>query len=121
MPNHIVRVYEVHNTYPNNAPIINGLKLVEQWSRGIVDLIDFNGNTTQYSVFVMENGDRFFARSTNVLQNSSGKVAITGVGPITGGTGKLEAMQGIVRTATNIDFKTSSTETQNDIEYSIGK
>jgi hypothetical protein len=30
VPNHIVRVFEVHNTYPNNAPIINGLKCLSE-------------------------------------------------------------------------------------------
>jgi hypothetical protein len=121
VPNHIVRVFETHAAFPNNAPVINGLKLVEWWSRGIVDLIDSNGSTTQYSVFVMENGDKFFARSTNVLQNTSGKTAITGVGYVTGGTGKFAAIQGIVRQVTNIDFKANSLESQNGIEYSIGK
>jgi hypothetical protein len=29
VPNHIVRVFEAHRTYPGNAPLINGLKLVE--------------------------------------------------------------------------------------------
>jgi hypothetical protein len=31
-PEHIVRTFEIHFTYPNNAPIINGLRLVETWA-----------------------------------------------------------------------------------------
>ena len=27
VPNHMVRIFDLHRTYPNNAPVINGLKL----------------------------------------------------------------------------------------------
>jgi hypothetical protein len=122
-PNHVVRVFESHNTTSNNAPVINGLKVVEFWSRGITDLTDGNGPTTQYSVFTMENGDKFFVRFTNVVQNISGKITATGVGIITGGTGKLAAIQGIARQDSIIDPRQGGVpgDTQVDIEYSIGK
>ena len=122
-PNHIVRVYESHNTLLNNAPVINGLKLVEFWNRGITDLTDGNGPTTQYSVYAMENGDKFFVRFANVVQNVSGKITATGVGTITGGTGRLAAIQGIARQVSVIDPRPGGVpgDTQVDIEYSIGK
>jgi hypothetical protein len=120
--NHVVRAFEVHRTYPDNPPVINGLKLVETWERGYVDLIDGNGPVTQYSMYVMENGDKFFARSAGVVQsNGAGKVSATDVGYITGGTGKFATIQGIIRVAANIDRKTGFNETQDDIEYTIGK
>jgi hypothetical protein len=121
VPNHIMRVFEVHRTFPNDAPVFNGLKLVDQWDRGIVDQIAGNGSNSEYHIFVMENGDRFFARGTNVLQRTSDNVVITGVGFITGGTGKFAAMQGTLRASTNIDLKTGANENQTDIEYSVGK
>jgi len=121
VPNHIVRVYEIHRTFANNAPVISGLKLVEEWDRGIAELIDGNGSSTQNTEYVMENGDRFCARSTNLLQATAGKVAGRQLGYVTGGTGKFAAIQGIVRASFNIDFKTGFNETQTDIEYSIGK
>lgn len=120
-PNHIVRVYETHGTFPNNAPVIDGLKLVEVWSRGIADLTDGNGSSMGYTVFVMENGDRLFSRLTNVLQNTAGKVAVTSSGSITGGTGRFTGAQGIARQATNLDFRTGFVETLYEIEYAIGK
>jgi hypothetical protein len=122
VPNHIVRVYEVHRTYPNNAPVINGLKLVETWQRGIADLTDGNGNSIVYFVYVMENGDKLFVRGAAVLQSTSGKLTGTNVGHITGGTGKLAAIQGIVRFVTNFDLKAGGVpgDTQTEIEYSIG-
>jgi hypothetical protein len=121
VPNHTVRVFEIHRTFPNGAPVINGLRLVEEWDRGIADLIDGNGSATQYLVFVMENGDRLFARTANVVQSTSGKLTVTVVGYITGGTGKFATIQGIVRTVGNFDYKTGFTENQTDIEYTVGK
>lgn len=121
VPNHIVRIFEVRGTYPNNPPIINGVKLVESWARGIGDRIDGNGPATQYNVFVMENGDRFFARINAVVQSVSGNLTSTQVGPITGGTGQLTAMRGTVRIFTTFNYNTGFNESQYDIDYSVGK
>jgi len=120
-PNHIVRIFEIHRTFPNDAPVINGLKLVESWERGTADYIDGSGPGTQYSVYVMENGDRFFSRTALVVQNASGKVTATGAGYITGGTGKFAAVQGIVRGVVVFDPKAGFNDGQFDIEYSIDK
>ena len=37
---HHVRVYEIQRTFPNNAPVINGVALKEQWTRAISDYTD---------------------------------------------------------------------------------
>jgi hypothetical protein len=116
-----VRVYELLQTYPNNAPVINGLKLVEVRTGGIGDRIDGSGDGTLYYVFVLENGDRFFARNTNVVQSIAGKLTSTQVGYITGGTGKFVGMQGIVRGSSIFDLKAGTNDGQGTIEYSIGK
>jgi hypothetical protein len=123
VPNHIVRVFEVHTTFPNNAPVIGGLKPVEIWQRGITDLTDGNGNTTSYLVYVMENGDKFFVRGASVVQNTAGKLTATAVGHITGGTGKLAAIQGTTRNVTSFDLKAGGVpgDSQTEIEYSLGK
>src|SRR5258708_20372458 len=59
VPNHIMRAYEARRTFPNDAPVINGLKLVEEWDRGIADLADGNGTATQITVYVTANADNF--------------------------------------------------------------
>jgi hypothetical protein len=119
-PKHIVRVFEVHRTYPGNAPVIDGLKLVEEWDRGVGDLTNGNGSSTTFSIYVMENGDRFFARSAVVVETASGKLRSTNVGYITGGTGAFRGMQGFVRASSDYDPQTGLGNNQTDIEYSIG-
>jgi hypothetical protein len=117
---HQVRSFELYRTFPNNAPVFNGIKLKETWGRGISDYIDNNGTATQYSVYVLENGDKFFTRVT-VLAHSvgSGKFTNMSVGYITGGTGKLAGIQGIIRSSGISDPKSGFNEVQTDIEYSI--
>ena len=123
IPNHIVRIFEIRHTFPNNAPVINGLKVVEEWDRGVVELIDGNGSAApNYIIYVMENGDKFFTRIASLVQTTpDGKFTVTTVGYITGGTGKLTGIQGTVRGSANIDYKAGFNENQIDIEYTIGK
>jgi hypothetical protein len=120
VPNHVVRVFDVHRTH-RNGPMINGVRLVEEFARGMTDVTDSNGTSVGYGVYVMENGDRFFARFTQVNKNSSGKIAASGVGPITGGTGKLADIHGVVQFVVNFDLKSGFNEQQTDIDYTIGK
>lgn len=121
VPNHILRAYDVHTTYANNAPVINGVKLVESSITGIGDRFDGSGDGRRYYVFVMENGDRFFVRDSQTVQNRSGKTNDTGSGFITGGTGKFAGMHGSVLQNGSFDIKSGLVEGQYDIEYWIEK
>ena len=123
VPNHIVRAWEVHRTYPNAPPTFNGIKLVEEWERGIGDRIDGNGDGRFYHVYVMENGDKFFVRNEAIIQRTAtGKLASVGAGHIFGGTGKLESIQGTTRNATTFDPKAGvADEGELDIEYLMGR
>jgi len=121
-PDHQVRSFEIYRTFPANPPVINGMKVKEQWTRGVSDYIGNNGTATTYGVFVLENGDKFFTRST-VLAHSAGAGKLTNltVGYIIGGTGKLAGIHGITRSSGSADLKTGVNETQFDIEYTIDK
>jgi len=70
IPGHQARLFEIRRTYGNDAPIINGLKLKEQWTRGMSDYIDNNGPAIIYNVWVLENGEKFFVRTSLVAQSS---------------------------------------------------
>jgi hypothetical protein len=121
MPNHVLRSFELHRTYSDNEPVINGLRLVEEWDRGIADYVKTNGSGTVYSTYLMENGDKFFARTALLVQTDSERLVVSNVGIVTGGTGKFAGMQGIVRMSTTIEAKTKVNYSQTEIEYSISR
>jgi len=95
------------------------MKIVESWTRGVSDYTDNNGEGTTYSVYVLENGDRFFTRGSLVAVQSPGATNLTAttVGPITGGTGKLSRINGMARTSTSANPTAGVNEIQVDIEY----
>ena len=126
VPGHQVRVFELFRAYPNDAPMINGVRLVESWSRGLSDYTDTNGPNTGYTVYVMEGGDKFFVRTATVAQNNvnpdgSRKAVSTSAGNITGGTGKFANIKGFVRTVNVFDAKAGYNDSQTEIEYSVAK
>jgi hypothetical protein len=122
VPGHQVRVFEIYRTYPNNPPVINGVKLKESWTRSISDYTDNNGPANGYAVYVLENGDKFFYRYSGLSQSTGpGKIASTTVGSITGGTGKLVGIQGMIRSTSVAEPKAGMIETQSDIEYWMDK
>ena len=119
VPGHQVRIFEVHRAYPGNAPAINGTKIVESWTRGISDYTDNNGEAHTYSVYVLENGDKFFTRGTLIAIQSpeESNLSATTVGPIIGGTGKLSRINGMARSTTSANPKTGLNETHVEISY----
>jgi hypothetical protein len=123
VPNHIVRVFELHYAVSgNDAPLINGLKLKEVWQRGTADIADGVGTTSSYFLYLMENGDRFFVRNEAIIRRAgAGKMASVGAGHIFGGTGKLGSIQGTTRNGTTFDPKTGvAHDAELDIEYAMG-
>jgi hypothetical protein len=118
IPNHVVRAFELRRV-PASPAVIGGVKLIEDTNWGLTDLVDGNGSATVYSVYALENGDKFFARANLVIENSGGKLTATQVGRITGGTGKLVGIQGSTRVVTHFDIQSGFNEAQTDIEYSI--
>jgi hypothetical protein len=117
-PGHTVGIFEIHRTFAANAPVVNGLKLKETWTRGYSDYMQSNGLSTNYQTFVAENGDRFYAVSHTMGQaDEAGKRSTLSVGQITGGTGKFAGMRGLVRAQGASDGKRGFNETQAEIEY----
>jgi hypothetical protein len=116
---HQVRIFEVHRTYPADAPAINGTKIVESWSRGFSDYTSNNGEGTTYGVYVLENGERFFTRGALIAAQKPESSNLTAliVGPIMGGTGTLARMRGMVRISGTANPKAGTNEMQVDIEY----
>jgi hypothetical protein len=121
VPDHILRVFEIRRTYPNDAPVIAGVKIKESWVRGTGDRIEGVGPIIQHVEFVMENGDRIFARMDGIVESSSRKGTGTIAGRITNGTGKFAGMQGAIREIAKFDIKAGMNENRTEIDYSVGK
>ena len=119
---HQLVMFEIHRTFPSNAPVINGVKLKETWTRGYADYINSNGLSTNYTLYVLENGDKFYTYSGTMGQaDATEKRTTVAVGQIRGGTGKFAAMKGLVRSTGISDGKAGLNETQAEIEYWIAK
>ncbi len=119
---HQLVMFEIHRTFPSNAPVINGVKLKETWSRGYADYVNSNGLSTNYAVYVLENGDQFHTLSSTMGQaDAAGKRTTVSVGHIRGGTGKFAAMKGLLRSTGLSDGKAGFNETQAEIEYWFAK
>jgi hypothetical protein len=118
---HVVRAFEIHTTFPDKAPNMNGVKQVESWGRGFGDRIDGSGSLTEYDVDVYENGDKVFSTEVGVIQNIAGQLISTSVGHYTGGTGKFAAIQGSYRYSCPFNLNTGVVECQGDGEYWFGQ
>lgn len=121
-PGHQLTLFEIHRTFPSNAPVIGGVKLKETFTRGYADYINSNGLSVNYTVYTLDNGDKFYSHSSTMGQaDAAGKRTTVGVGQILGGTGKFAAMKGLVRSTGVSDGKANFNETQTEIEYWIAK
>jgi hypothetical protein len=116
---HQVRVFELKRVYPANAPVIGGMKIVESWTRGISDYTNNSGEARTYSIYVLENGDKFFTRGSLVaIQGPEARnLTATTAGPITGGTGQFARINGMTRMITLANPQTGMNETQIEIDY----
>ena len=90
----------------------------EQWTRGMSDYIDNNGPALIYNVWILENGEKFFVRTSLVAQSSGdGKLTNMTSGVITGGTGSLARIRGIINSHGPSEPKAGVNANQTDIDY----
>jgi hypothetical protein len=121
IPGHIVRIFDLVRNHRENPPVVNGAKIVEETARGLTDIINGNGSSVVYSVFITENGDKFFARLTQVSTGEGGNVSAVATGPITGGTGKFEKIHGLVKLVVKFNVTNGFNEGTEDIDYTIDR
>ena len=122
MPGHQVRVFELQRQYGKDAPMIEGVRIKETWTRGHTDFTDLNGLGTAYTVYVMDNGDKMFTRASFIANSvGGGELKNMGAATITGGTGKLHNIRGLVRSETRSNPSAGMNSTKGEIEYWIEK
>ncbi|HEV2551161.1 MAG TPA: hypothetical protein VGU20_27880 [Stellaceae bacterium] len=120
VPGHQLRVYETHSTYTGEAPVYDGVKVKEGWTRAVSDYTDGTGRGSGYGISILENGDKIFSRfelttQTSVAADGSKTTKAYSVATLTGGTGKFKGIHGTLRGVTATDFKTlSGAETEGE-------
>lgn len=105
MPDHQVRIYEIHRVHTSNPIAFRGVKVTDTWSRGTSDYVDYSGQTAGYSVYHLENGDRIFARYAGTVQSTNRsdgtrEYVYHGITTLTGGTGDFRNIRGYIRDVT---------------------
>jgi len=113
VPGHQVRIYELHSTFSEEAPVYNGVKVKEAWLRAMTDYTNGTGRGSGYSMSILENGDKIFGRWESMTQTTIGadgtKAARTSaVTTFNGGTGKFKGMHGTLKSSSLSDFKNVS-------------
>lgn len=122
VPGHVIRIYEIRRTFSDPAPEFGGVKATELWDRGQANYVDLNGPSWGYSVFLMSNGDKVFAKFNGAVKtavDASGKKQTTysGTTVLTGGTGKFKGIRGVFHEIDHVDIAAGISETRGDGEY----
>jgi hypothetical protein len=121
VPGHVIRMFEIRRTWPENPPMVEGLKVAEEIARGMSDGVAGNGLSRGYSFWRYENSDMHFAEWQNINQavvnpDRSRKATFVGTYVITGGTGKMRGIKGFGRYSGVAEFAPDGKVTRN--EYS---
>lgn len=120
LPGHFIRLFELYRTFPKDPPMIGGVALKEQWSRGFTDYASNTGPGVFYGVYMLENGDKFFTYSNIVAHKAGSGLSAVTVGRITGGTGRFANVRGTVRTVLTADPEAGINDGWTEIEYVLG-
>lgn len=116
-PGHELTLYEIHRKFNDDGPVVNGVRIKEMFTRGTGDYVNSNGLSTNYAVYVGENGDRFYSFGRTMGHAESGKRTTVSVAEIRGGTGKFAGIKGLVRGRGASDGKAGTNETNSELEY----
>ena len=116
MPGHLIGVFEIHSVpSPSAKPNCEGLKDKESWTRGFRDYRDRSGHTWGYTVTTLENGDKTYSEysgtTTTVIAGDGGKkTTVETVANLIGGTGRYQAVRGIERGHTVVEWAPEKSE-----------
>lgn len=98
IPGHQVRTYQLKFSYPKKDLVFLGVPVKESFVAGISDYINGNGPFTTYDVFILEDGNKIYARGTGTTQSeANGARKFSYVDNFTGGTGKFKGIRGQLR------------------------
>jgi len=125
-PGHIIRIFELVRSYPDDRPNCEGLKRTQTILHSSVDYVNGNGTLHGYATTTYENGDKIFAEVHGISQtvvnpDGSKKGSFSGVTLFTGGTGKYQRVRGLTREKTDFDIAAGYNQSHTEGEYWIEK
>ncbi len=102
VPGHKLRIFESHLDYQNINLAFGGVRVKEVITRGASDYTNGNGTSSNYSVYVLEDGNKLFAKDAGVAQTTATAEGVNTfrsavVVTFTGGTGKFRGIRGQLR------------------------
>jgi hypothetical protein len=126
VPNHQLRLFELHTVWAAEAPEFDGVKIKERFARAVSDYIDGSGNASGYAINMLENGDKVFEKftimaQTQVAADGSRKLGYRTVSTLTGGTGRFTGIRGTLLGGGGSDLKTGITDAWTEGEYWMEK
>jgi len=102
VPGHKLRVFESHLDYQGINLAFGGVRVKEVITRGASDYTNGNGTSSNYSVYVLEDGNKLFAKDAGVAQTTASADGVntfrsTVVVTFIGGTGRFRGIRGQLR------------------------
>ena len=102
IPGHQVRVFETRTTFPSKDFSFGGVAVKESLARGMSDYVNFSGPYINYTVYMLEDGNKIFGRSSGSSQSEtqpdgSQIIRFSFTENFVGGTGKFKGIRGQVR------------------------
>lgn len=121
---HQVRIFEIHWVYPKGDVAFDGVRVQESWARGFSDYTNGNGPNSNYTTYVLEDGNKVFSRNvgaaqTTVNADGSKNSKFFVVETLVGGTGKFQGIRGTLRGSGNFDPKAGWLTLEVDGDYWI--
>jgi len=122
VPGHQVRIAEVTSKFGDEAPVYDGVKVLEVRGVLVSDYVAGTGNAFLHTVSTLENGDKIYSRADIMARTTFGadgsrSTSFTSVTKLTGGTGKFKGIRGTLWTTGFSDLKTKTSGTQTEGEY----
>jgi hypothetical protein len=100
IPGHQVRVYQLKYQYPKKDLVFLGIPVKESTTAGMSDYTNLSGSFVTYSVYLLEDGNKIFARGSGSTQTASdGARRFSFVDNFVGGTGQFKGIRGQYRGA----------------------
>ena len=123
---HQVRVARLQTKYGDEAPVFDGVKVVESNASLSSDYINGSGRFVVYVVLTLANGDKIYERGeatslSSVAADGSKRTSFSEALNIVGGSGKFSTIRGTLNQTGISDFKTGTSHNETEGEYWFDK